>query len=74
MTPGGLWDSSKYDIKALVKYDGRILDSVSMAYAGPSTFQGEAAVTKKGTYEIIVYAFDPQTGNTGVDKKTVTVE
>jgi hypothetical protein len=63
LTPGGLWDSNKYDIEALVKYDGRILDSVSMA-----------AVTKKGTYEIIVYAFDPQTGNTGVDKKTVTVQ
>jgi len=56
-----------------VKHDGRIIDSLVMNYAGPSTFQAKAEVSKKGTYEIIVYAFDPKTGNTGVDKKTVTV-
>jgi len=44
-----------------------------MNFAGPSTFQGTADVSKAGTYEIIVYAFDPKTGNTGVDKKTVIV-
>lgn len=74
MTPGGLWDSSKYEIKALVKYDGRIIASAALAFTSPSTFQGEAVVTKKGVYEIFVYAFDPQTGNTGVDKTTVTVQ
>ncbi|UCH45614.1 MAG: hypothetical protein JSV11_02615 [Nitrospiraceae bacterium] len=44
-----------------------------MNYAQPSTFQATAEVSKKGIYEIIVYAFDPKTGNTGVDKKTVKV-
>jgi hypothetical protein len=73
LAPGGLWDSSKYEIKALVKYNGRIIDSMAMDFAGPSTFRGKAEVTRKGKYEIIVYAFDPQTGNTGVDKQIVTV-
>lgn len=57
-----------------MKYDGRIIASAALAFTGPSTFQGEAVVTKKGVYEIFVYAFDPQTGNTGVDKTTVTVQ
>ena len=56
-----------------MKHDGRIIDSLVMNYAGPSTFQAQAEVSEKGEYEIIVYAFDPKTGNTGVDKKTVTV-
>ena len=56
-----------------MKYDGSIIDSIAMNFVKPSTFQGKAEVSKTGTYEIFVYAFDPQTGNTGVDKKTVIV-
>lgn len=73
MTPGGLWDSSKYEINALIKHKGKITDTVNIDFAGPSTFQGEANVLEKGKYEIIVYAYDPQTGNTGVDRVTVEV-
>ena len=57
----------------MVKYNGKIIDTVPLSFAGPSTFQGQATVSKKGDYEIIVYAFDPQTGNTGVDKVRVSV-
>ncbi len=73
MTPGGLWDSDKYEIKVLIKNEGKIIDSFTMKFTGPSAFQGEAIVKKKGQYEIIVYAYDPQTGNSGVDKMKVTV-
>jgi len=45
-----------------------------MHFAGPSIFRGEATVKTKGRYEMIVYAFDPQTGNTGVDKTVVQVD
>jgi hypothetical protein len=74
LTPGGLWDSDKYEIKALVKHEGKVIDSVAMNFAGPSAFQGEATVKEKGRYEIIIYAYDPQTGNTGVDRVKVTVQ
>jgi hypothetical protein len=50
-----------------------ITDTLSITYAGkPSTFRGELAITKKGSYEVIVYAYDPLTGNTGVDKTNFT--
>lgn len=73
MTPGGLWDSSKYEIKALIKNSGNIVETVPLSFAGPSTFTGQVRVSKAGKYEVIVYAYDPQTGNTGVDKVTVNV-
>jgi hypothetical protein len=74
LTPGGLWDSSKYEIKALVKYKGKITDTEVLDYVGPSKFQKELKVGIPGDYEIIVYAFDHLTGNTGVDKIKVQVE
>jgi hypothetical protein len=74
LTPGGLWDSSKYEIKAMVKYDGKVTDTMPLDFAGPSTFKGGLKVTRAGSYEIIVYAFDPLTGNSGVDKMTVVVD
>jgi len=57
----------------MVKHKGKIVGNTAMVFAGPSTFQGKATVQDKGEYEIIVYAYDSQTGNTGVDKITVTV-
>ena len=71
MTPGGLWDSSKYEIKAMVKFNGKIIETVPLSFSSPSMFTGQATVMEKGSYEIIVYAFDPQTGNSGVDKISV---
>ena len=74
MTPGGLWDSNKYEIKAMLKHNGKVTDTMPLNFAGPSTFKGGLKVTQAGTYEIIVYAFDSLTGNTGVDKAMVKVD
>jgi hypothetical protein len=49
------------------------VETVPLSFAGPSTFTGQVSVSKEGKYEVIVYAYDPQTGNTGVDKVTVNV-
>jgi hypothetical protein len=57
----------------MITYKGKIIGTTAMDFAGPSTFQGTATVKDKGEYEIIVYAYDAQTGNTGVDKVKVTV-
>jgi hypothetical protein len=73
--PGGLWDASKYELQALVKRNGQPLTSVPLKYAGKtSTYEGELSLQQKGAYEVIVTAYDPATGNTGVDRTTVVVE
>jgi len=61
-------------VKAIVKHDGVLAGTVSLAYADkPNTFEGNLNITKEGIYEVTVYSFDPATGNSGVDKTTFMV-
>jgi hypothetical protein len=72
--PNSLWKALEYEVGALVKRDGVPIQSVAMAYAGKrNTFEGRLEVTKKGVYELTVYAYHPSTGNSGVDRATMTV-
>jgi hypothetical protein len=75
VTPGGLWDASRIEVKALVKKDGKPSGEFSLAYAGKaSQFTGILDVGEEGVYEVTVYAYDPLNGNTGVDTTTVVVQ
>jgi hypothetical protein len=74
VTSGGLWDAAKYEVKAIVKHDGALSETVPLRFAGKtSTFEGNLEITKAGVYEVTVYSFDPVTGNAGVDKTTFMV-
>jgi len=71
---GGLWDSSKFEIKALIKKNGEKSGSFPLQFTGTSSlFEGAFKPNEPGVYELTVYAFDPRTGNAGVDKTTVFV-
>ncbi len=71
--PNGIWDANKYEVKALIRHKGTV-EELPLAFAGKtSTFDGTLEVSKEGAYEITVYAFDPATGNSGVDKTTFMV-
>ncbi|MDX1672520.1 MAG: hypothetical protein R3211_09270 [Balneolaceae bacterium] len=73
--PGGLWDSSEYEIAAWVKKGGKTVAEVPMSFAGKeSTYEGSFTPEENGSYEITVYAYHAKTGNTGVDRTTVTVQ
>jgi hypothetical protein len=68
VTPGGIWDANQFEVAGIVKHNGIPVDTVSFVYGGkPSTFQGNLELHGPGSYEIQTYAFDPQTGNAGVD-------
>ncbi len=73
--PDGLWKALDYEVAALVKRDGAPVQTVALAYAGKrNTFEGRLEVTKKGVYELVVYAYHPSTGNSGVDRATIVVK
>ncbi len=73
--PNGLWDANKFEIKAVVKKDGKILTELPMLYAGKtSQFEGVFKAEATGTYEAYVYAYDASNGNTGVDMATFVIE
>lgn len=74
LTPGGLWDADQYEIRALIKHNGKLIGEEPLHYAGASSqFAGTLSVEQPGSYEVTVYAHDPVTGNTGVDSTTFNI-
>lgn len=74
ITPGGLWDARELTVKALVTRDGEKLPPIDMTYTGaPSQFAGSVSVDAPGLYDVTVYAHNPRSGNTGLDRTTFTV-
>ncbi len=74
VTPGGLWDAERYEVRGLVKRNGEPGGETTLSYAGTaSQFAGSVDVNEPGVYEVTVYAYDAQTGNTGVDRVTFIV-
>lgn len=71
---GGLWDADGYQVRAIVLRGGARLRELPLAYAGEtSRFEAELAIDGPGAYEVIVYAYDPASGNTGLDRTTFIV-
>lgn len=72
--PGGIWNTDNYEIKAIVKRNGKKVDTVDMAYTGTrSQYKTSLDVATPGTYEVTVYAYDAANGNTGLDKTTFII-
>jgi hypothetical protein len=72
--PGGLWDSRRYEVEAIIMRDGKRVAATPLHYAGrTSTYEGSFTASEPGDYEVVVYSYDPHTGNTGVDASSFTV-
>ena len=72
--PDGLWDANRLEVVALIKKNGESAGKTPLTYAGAtSIFAGTVKVNEPGTYEVMVYAYDPNNGNTGVDSVTFMV-
>ncbi|WP_321393100.1 hypothetical protein [Emcibacter sp.] len=72
--PDGIWDSSKFEIKAIITHNGKKDGTLDMVYSGPkSQYTTSLPIDKPGLYEVTVYAYDPSNGNTGLDKTTFQV-
>lgn len=72
--PGGLWDADGYDVEMIVVRNGERVDGIAMTYAGQtSQFAGDVPLDGSGVYDVTVYAYDPRTGNTGLDRTTFIV-
>lgn len=72
--PGGLWDADGYEVEMIIVRNGERIGTRPMEYAGQtSQFAGEIPVGESGVYDITVFAHDPRTGNTGLDRTTFIV-
>ncbi|MFD2518347.1 hypothetical protein [Salinimicrobium flavum] len=73
ITPDGIWDANQYEVKAILSRDGSKVSELELkAGEKPSTFSAETTL-EKGLYELFIYAYDPVTGNTGVDRMNFIV-
>ncbi|MDC6385710.1 hypothetical protein D2V93_09080 [Flagellimonas taeanensis] len=65
---GGTWDSTPMEVVAILKKDGTTLATIPLNNPSRNVFEGRMEIAEAGYYEVTVYAYDPTTGNTGVDK------
>jgi hypothetical protein len=73
--PGGLWDADRFEVRARVSRDGKRVADLPLRFAGEtSQFVGEVETRQPGSYEVIVHAYDPANGNTGLDRTTFIVD
>lgn len=74
VTDGGIWDANNYDVQAIISKEGGERKTLELqVQEKQSTFKGNVNLSP-GNYEITVYAFDPKTGNTGVDKTNIIIQ
>lgn len=66
--PGGLWDSSDFDIEArILAEDGTVLETAALTYAGePSTYEGTIPVPSDDGLSLQVLAMDDGKANFGM--------
>lgn len=73
-SPGGLWDSNRFQISAIIQLDGKALPERPLTYSGTtSQYELSFRPDTPGVYSIVVQAYDATTGNTGVDRTSFTV-
>ena len=65
---GGLWNSDLMEVKGILKKNGELFKEINMSLTATNLFEGEVNIIEAGQYELLVYAYDSNSGNTGVDK------
>jgi len=69
ITPGGLWDAARFDVRASVSRAGAAPVDVPLSYGGRTGyFAGNLPLSGAGPYLVTVSAVDGKTGATGVDR------
>ena len=68
ISKGGLWNGDQIEVKGILKKDGATFREVPLSIISENLFEGEVVLDSAGQYELIIYAYDPASGNTGVDK------
>jgi hypothetical protein len=72
--PDFYWDADAYEVEAIVKRGEAPIGRFPLQYAGTaSDFAGTFPLELPGLYDITVYAYDPSSGNTGLDRLSLTV-
>jgi hypothetical protein len=68
------WEPADYEVVAIVRRGDKSVGQYPLRYAGTdSEFQTQIKVQQPGVYDIVVYAYDAASGNTGIGQIELTV-
>lgn len=74
LTPGGMWDANRADIRARLLRDGEVVQEAPLRYSGlPSIFTGRLRPAGPGDFELVVLAADEERGNFGMASRSLSV-
>ena len=67
----GLWPPDEFEVKAVVSHQGKVIATQAMAVKEiPSQYETTLSVESKGWYDVVVYAYQHKTGNSGLDRSS----
>jgi len=64
----GIWNSDNMEVKGIFKKNGEFFKEINMSLTSVNLFEGDIDIQSAGNYELIVYAYNQNSANTGVDK------
>lgn len=67
ITPGGLWDSADYEVRAMLWNGNTLLESAKLNFVeAPGRFAGAIDIPDKGRFRLKLFARNVRTGNSGL--------
>lgn len=73
--PRGTWDSSEYEIMAIIYHKGKKTKTLPLKFSGEtSIYEGSYRTDHAGEYTVKVYAFHAKTGNSGLDETVFSIK
>jgi hypothetical protein len=74
LTKGGIWNGNEIEVAAIIEKDGAYDRTIGLPMQDTiNTFAAAFEPKLPGNYHVTVYAYDPKTGNTGVDQTAFIV-
>ncbi|HAA15180.1 MAG TPA: hypothetical protein DCE41_27180 [Cytophagales bacterium] len=64
----GLWDSNDMEVRGILKRNGELAGEIGLDWKSTNLFEAALPLTEPGQYHLTVYAYDPNSGNTGVEQ------
>jgi hypothetical protein len=75
ISKGGVWNADDIEIKAILKKEGKAVEEFPLSKLPVNNlYDGRLKITAKGNYELLVYAYDPKTNNTGLDRINFVIQ
>ncbi len=72
---GGRWKADRFKIRGSIFASEKIVEELTFEFSGrPGEFSAPVPKLEKGTYYLLIEAFDPETGLAGRESTQITID